>query len=106
MLPATLSAKVVDGMLRGLLGYKGVVFSDDMQMHAISKNYGFDKAIELAINAGVDILMFGNNVNPDEQPVTASQVHAKVKQLVREGKITQARINESYQRILKLKNKS
>lgn len=106
LLPATLSAKVVNGMLRGLLGYKGVVFSDDMQMYAISKSYGFDKAIELAINAGVDILMFGNNVNPDEQPITASQVHAKIRQFVKEGKITPARINESYQRILKLKNKN
>jgi beta-N-acetylhexosaminidase len=104
MLPATLSKKVVDGMLRGLLGYNGVVFSDDMQMHAISRNYGLDNAIELAINAGLDILMFANNVNSDEQPITASQIHAKIKQLVKTGKIPQTRINESYQRILKLKN--
>lgn len=48
-------------MLRGLLGFKGVVFPDDTQMYAICKNYGFEKSIEPAINAGV-ILMFANNV--------------------------------------------
>src|SRR6218665_1298653 len=58
LLPATLSYQAVTGILRGLLGYKGVVFSDDMQMHAISKNYGMERSAELAINAGVDILMY------------------------------------------------
>jgi beta-N-acetylhexosaminidase len=105
-LPATLSEKVINGMLRGLLGYKGVIFSDDMQMHAISKNYGFEKSIELAINAGVDIIMFGNNVSPKDKPITASEVHAKIKQMVMDGKISRERINEAYTRIMTLKNKS
>jgi beta-N-acetylhexosaminidase len=105
-LPATLSSKVITGMLRGLLGYKGVIFSDDMQMFAISKNYGFDNALQLSINAGVDVIMFGNNVSPKDKPVTASEVHAAIKKLVLEGKISRERINESYIRIMKLKNKS
>ncbi len=105
LLPATLSKKVIGGMLRGLLGYKGVVFSDDMQMHAISKEYGVDKALTLAINAGVDIVMFANNVDINEQPVTATEVHGKIKKLVKEGKIPEARIDESYKRIMALKNK-
>lgn len=105
LLPATLSKKVIDGMLRGLLGYKGVVFSDDMQMNAISKEYGLDNALALAINAGVDVVMFANNVSAKEQPVSAGTVHAKIKNLVVTGKIPRTRINESFARIIALKNK-
>jgi beta-N-acetylhexosaminidase len=76
-----------------------------MQMHAISKNYGFEKAIELAVNAGVDILMFGNNVDPKDTPITASEVHAILKKLVKKKKITEERINTAFSRIMALKNK-
>lgn len=105
-LPATLSGRAINGILRGLLGFKGVVFSDDMQMKAISKNYGFEKSIELAINAGVDIVMFGNNVDPKDKPVTATAMHATIKKLVSEGKISKERINEAYTRIMNMKNKT
>jgi beta-N-acetylhexosaminidase len=60
-LPATLSTKVITGLLREGLAYDGPVFSDDMQMKAISANYGFEDAILKAIAAGVDILVFANN---------------------------------------------
>ena len=72
-------------------------------MHAISKNYGLTKAIELAINAGVDIVMFGNNVDPKDTPLNGTQIHEKIKQLVVEGKISLTRINEAYSRIMKMK---
>lgn len=104
-LPATLSSKVVTDILRGLLGYKGVVFSDDMQMGAISKNYGFEKAIELAINAGVDVLMFANNVSKDQPAVSATEVHAVIRKMVKKKKISRKRIDEAYARIMQLKNK-
>lgn len=103
LLPGTLSGRVVNGMLRGILGYRGVVFSDDMQMHAISENYGMEHSLELAINAGVDIVMYGNNVSPKDKPVTASEVHAMIKKLVLEGKISRARVHEAYNRIMLLK---
>lgn len=103
-LPATLSEKVVTGLLRGELGFEGVVFSDDMQMHAISKAYGFENAVKKAINAGVDILLFGNNV-PASDKVTAGQIHATIKRLVRSGAIPEARIHESYARIMTLKER-
>lgn len=105
-LPGTLSAKVVTDLLRGLLGFKGVVFSDDMQMGAISRNYGFENAIELAINAGVDVLMFANNVNKDQKMVSPSEIHAVIKKMVKKKKISKTRINEAYARIMQLKNKT
>jgi beta-N-acetylhexosaminidase len=92
-------------MLRGILGYKGVVFSDDMQMQAISDHYGFENAIRLAINGGVDILMFANTLPSPEKRATATQVHQVIKNLVTSGEVPVERIDESYRRILTFKQK-
>ena len=101
-LPGTLSNKIVNGVLRGLLGFDGVVFTDDMQMKAIADNYGLEKSIELAINGGVDVLVFANNV-PNHDVVTVREVFDMINQMVSEGQITKQRITESYQRITALK---
>lgn len=103
MLPATLSKKVVDGMLRKGLAFDGVVISDDMQMKAIADHYGLEQTISLAIHAGVDLLMFANTLPDTKHRVTASQVHAVIKKLVQKGTIPEKRIDESYRRILALK---
>jgi beta-N-acetylhexosaminidase len=103
-LPATLSKVMITDILRGLLDFKGVVFSDDMQMYAISKNYGLEKAIKLSIMAGVDVLVFGNNVNLNDR-ITASEIHVIIKGLVKSGEISENRINESFNRIKELKKK-
>jgi beta-N-acetylhexosaminidase len=57
-LPATLSERIVTELLRHQLGYDGVVFSDDLEMKAISGRYDYDEAALLAVRAGVDILLF------------------------------------------------
>ncbi|RXJ86756.1 glycoside hydrolase family 3 N-terminal domain-containing protein [Arcobacter sp. CECT 8985] len=61
--PATLSKKVNTQLLRNKLNYKGVIISDDMQMKAISSHYSLEKSVVLAINSGVDILLFGNQLD-------------------------------------------
>jgi beta-N-acetylhexosaminidase len=104
-LPSTLSKTIVTGLLRDSLKYQGAVFSDDMQMYAISKFYGTENAVKLAINAGVDVLLFGNNVNPKDI-ISASQVHAIVKKLVLQGDVSRERIDASFKRIMKLKIKT
>lgn len=100
--PATLSKRIVTGMLRDFLGFQGVIISDDMQMGAINNEYGLREAIRLSIEAGVDVLMFANNVH-DYNMVSASTVHAIIKDLLFEGIITRERIHASYKRIMKLK---
>lgn len=104
--PATLSPKFIQNILREKLGFDGVVFSDDMQMGAIVKNYGFEDAIIRAINAGCDILVFSNN-NADTgyDDTIAQRAHDAILNAVRDGRITESRINQSYERIMKLKNK-
>ncbi|MFZ1806327.1 MAG: glycoside hydrolase family 3 N-terminal domain-containing protein [Cyclobacteriaceae bacterium] len=103
-LPGTLSVQILDSLLRKSLKFNGVVFSDDMQMHAITKHYGFEEAIKLAVNAGVDILTFSNNIQGSEDR-TVDRVHAIIKKFVANGTISESRINESFDRIMKLKRK-
>ncbi len=89
-------------MCSGISEYEGVVISDDMQMRAISAQYGLEEAIKMAINAGVDILLFANNV-PDYDLVTAEQIHAIIKKFVKNGDISEEQIAKSYKRIMILK---
>jgi beta-N-acetylhexosaminidase len=102
--PGTLSDDVIKGMLRGQLHYDGVVFSDDMQMHAITKHYGLDEAIRLAINAGVDIMTFSNNISGSDQR-TVDKVHGIIRGMVTNGTISKERIDESFRRIMKFKRR-
>jgi beta-N-acetylhexosaminidase len=103
-LPGTLSSEMLNGMLRKNLGYDGVVFSDDMQMEAITKQYGLDESIKMAILAGVDVLCFANNV-PGSQKVSPQHIFAVIREAVMNGQISAQRIDESYQRIKRLKRK-
>ena len=103
-LPATLSDKIINELLRDFLDYDGVVFSDDMQMGAITKYFGLDEALIFSINAGVDVLIFSNNQLYKDM-VTPDQVISSIEESVRRGDISLLRIEESFRRIQKLKKK-
>lgn len=103
-LPATLSKKIMTDYLRGDLGFDGVIFSDDMQMKAISDHFGFEKSIKMAIQAGVDILMFSNHIPmKDRGTILPQDIIDIVKEMIVNGEISKERINTSYERILKFK---
>jgi beta-N-acetylhexosaminidase len=55
--PASLSSRIVDGMLKGSLGYRGLVVTDDLAMKAISARYTVPEAAAAAIGAGCDLLL-------------------------------------------------
>ena len=74
-----------------------------MQMRAIADHYGFKTAIQKALEAGVDILVFGNNLDYDEKIV--SRVVAVIRELVHSGTLGETRIDQSYRRIMRLKNR-
>jgi len=97
--PASLSRRTIE-ILRNM-GFDGVVVSDDMTMGAIVNEYSQRDAIKRAINAGNDLLVFGNNIIYD--PHTGERVHAIIIDLIRNGEIKKSRIRESYRRIMKLK---
>ena len=72
-----------------------------MQMKAISDNYGVDKALVLAINAGADMLIFGNNL--EVKPQNPERLINLIESKVRTGEIKEERIDQAYQRIVALK---
>ncbi len=97
-LPATLSEKVLTGLLRDSLGFEGVIITDDMGMGAIANEYGYKEALWRAISAGADLLCLGNNsgkYNPEIVPETI----ALIKELVAEGRLSAGRIHESAERV-------
>lgn len=98
--PATLSQATITGMLRGELGYDGVIISDDMHMGAIRNYYGFETVVQRAIEAGVDIMLFA-----DPDPDQARRVHDYITWLVQNNIIGEDRITASYQRIHRLKRR-
>lgn len=101
--PATLSRPVIQGLLREKLGYDGVVISDDMQMDAVASFYGLEQAVTLAVNAGVDILLFGNNLDYD--PQLPQKITDLLLKKVLSGEIPLERIRQSHRRVIELKRR-
>lgn len=96
-LPATLSPTIITEVLRNQLGFQGVVISDDLDMGAITTQFDRKKSIELAVLAGCDILLFGNNLKWD--PDLPDFVFTTLKELITSKRISEARIKESWHRI-------
>jgi beta-N-acetylhexosaminidase len=99
--PATLSHNILNGILREELGFDGVIISDDMNMQAITDYYGMEEAVLLALQAGVDIILFANNMQYD--PLISEKLHNYIINLVKDGIISRERISESYERIMRVK---
>lgn len=99
--PSSLSREIITEVLRNDLGFSGVVICDDPSMKAISLHYDLETTFELMLNAGVDLFCLGNNLNYDADYIP-NCVDAIVS-LLKSGKITEDRIQESIQRIHRLK---
>lgn len=95
-LPATLSQKILTGRLRQKLGFGGLVVTDALVMGAIANRYGLAEASVLAVEAGADILLM---------PLDAEVTIKAVCDAVSQGRISESRIDESWQRILQCKSK-
>lgn len=93
--PATMSSVIINDLLKGELGFKGLVISDALNMGALSNNYSEDEIYVKTILAGCDILLMPKN------PLSAINT---IKKAVLDGVIDEERINESVRKILKIKN--
>lgn len=98
--PASLSRAVVGDLLRGELGWDGVTVTDDLQAAAITKAFGADEAVLLALEAGNDLLLFANQQVYDAEVV--DRVVATIAGAVKAGRIPEARIDEAYGRVTRL----
>ena len=100
-LPASLSPAVIDGLLRGELKFDGVVISDDMLMGGL-KDFTLQEKVINFINAGGDVMLFSDYKIDGRR--TAELVTQLVVDAVGAKQIPKERIEESYERIMKLKN--
>lgn len=98
-IPATLSYNVLTKLLRQRLGYHGLIVTDCLEMHAISKEVGVAEGAVRAVEAGADILLVSHTY---EEQVASIQALCEA---VRSGRIAESRIDESIDRIITLKNK-
>lgn len=94
-LPASLSEELINGKLRGELGYDGVVITDSLAMGAIAQEYSSADCAVMALDAGVDILLM---------PEDYAAAFEGVVQAVEEGRLSMERIDESVARVLELKD--
>ncbi|MBP5687044.1 MAG: hypothetical protein J6X22_00175 [Muribaculaceae bacterium] len=102
---ATLSHKILTELLRDNLHYDGVIVTDDMYMEGILAKYTISDALALAINAGADILLVGNNIDTGFEADRPFKLVDIIVDLVKTGKVPYERIHQSSERILKLKNR-
>lgn len=103
-LPATMSKVILTDILRGDMGFDGVVITDALEMGAISENFAFEDVICKSINAGADMLMLPRVYDSVGLDQLKENIDLAIR-LVKEGKIDEARIEESVRRILTLKEK-
>ncbi len=101
--PATLSQPMLTTILRNQLHFNGVVFSDDLQMAAITRGWSYREAVQQAVLAGVDILVVGNNLKNQENAV--GQGIEAIVELLDQEKVSPERIQDSIDRIQTLKHK-
>lgn len=102
-LPASLSPKILTELLREQWDYSGLLIADDLQMNAITDAFGLEESLVMAINAGNDLLIIGNQCGSIDYS-TEEIVDLIVKNVI-DQKIPRSRIDESFQRIQQAKKR-
>jgi beta-N-acetylhexosaminidase len=92
--PSTLNPKISNNILRKELGFKGIITTDSMEMGAIKKNYSDEKSAVMAVKAGADIVLLPNDAKKAIDTIEAA---------VKNGELSEARIDESVRRLLAAK---
>ncbi|MBI5684923.1 MAG: glycoside hydrolase family 3 C-terminal domain-containing protein [Verrucomicrobia bacterium] len=95
-IPATLSRRIITGLLREKLGYEGVIMSDSLTMRPIKENYGIEEAAIETVRVGHDLIL--QDYRSDPQITLDALVRA-----VRQGRIPLAQVEQSVKRVWKLK---
>ena len=95
--PASLSKKIVTGVLRDEMGYNGIVITDDTEMGALSKYYAFKDIGVKAVEAGVDVVMVCHEYEHE------TDVYNGLLQALQNGELSESRIDASVKRIVRAK---
>lgn len=95
--PATLSPPILNGLLREEMGFQGLIIADCLEMKSITDNWDAGEAAVMAVEAGVDVVVAAHTLGAQRKIRTA------LIDAVRQGRISESRIDESVARILALK---
>jgi beta-N-acetylhexosaminidase len=98
-LPATLSHKILVGMLRENLAFQGLIITDDLEMGAIEKKWGVAQGAVASFEAGADILLICH-----DQDRVLESIHTLRNKLIKED-VTYERLHQSLERIMKAKSR-
>lgn len=96
-LPATMSKSILQDLLRGEMGFQGLILTDCMMMGAIKDNFGTVEGGLKAFSAGVDLIFTSHSID------LASEIASRVALALQEGRYTQAELDESFERIVAYK---
>jgi len=96
-LPSTLSPNIITGLLRGEMGYDGVIVTDSMEMKGIAANWSVPEASVMAIEAGVDIVLIPHTLS------TQRESREAIIKAVKDGRIPEPRLDQSVARIAAVK---
>ncbi len=99
--PASLSKKIISRLLREELHFDGLVISDDIQMKAITNQYSVEEASLIALAAGADMIIIGNNLRYDPHILKKSTL--VIERAVESGSLPLERLMNAYERIQKVK---
>lgn len=94
---ATVSRRILTDLLRNEMGFKGIIITDDLEMHAIAKNMKIGEAALKSVLAGTDIILissYGKNV---------ANIHATLTRAYKKGTLTRERLDSSVRRIIEMK---
>lgn len=95
--PASLSKNIMTDLLRGELGYKGIIITDDMEMGAVANHNDFRSIGVDSVKAGADIVLICHEYEHEQD------IYMGILDAVKAGEISQERIDESVKRIVKMK---
>ena len=98
-LPASLSPAAMTGLLRGELGFSGVIVSDALEMRAVSARYGIAEAAVMAVIAGVDLLCLGRDTGED----VYQAIVAALSEAARSGRLPAERLEDAADRVARLR---
>jgi beta-N-acetylhexosaminidase len=96
--PASLSRATISGLLRGTLGYTGLVVSDDLLMGAVTHRYGLEEAGVLALRAGVDMLLISGN-GPRDEGRAPERMVAAIRRALEDGRLSRGQVQAALRRV-------
>ena len=105
-LPATLSKTIITDILKGKLGYDGVVVTDALNMDAIVDNFDPEEAVIMALNAGADMLCMPVTIRSTQDIPKLTALYDTIKAAVADGTLSEKRLNDAARAVIKLKIES